>query len=191
MPDTLRIFVAVELPSGIQDRLGQFIEAIKNQEDKITWVSPKKIHLTLKFLGNIPIRDTDSIKEVLSKTAGISEAFDVSIKGIGLFPDERQPRVVWAGIDTGSDNLKKIFLKLEENLLSTSIPKEERVFTAHLTLGRIKYLKNTGGFVNNILRHKEDLFGNFSADGISLIRSTLTQKGSIYETIYKAQLCPR
>lgn len=188
MPDTLRTFIAIELPDEIQKKLGDFSNSLKNPQDKISWVSPKNIHLTLKFLGNVPVGDIDSIQNVISDTAKLYTSFEASIKGTGIFPSERSPRVLWIGTDKGKEDIKIIYTDMENRLASIGIPKEERGFTAHLTIGRIKYIKDTKEFAQNISKHKEDLFGNFTVDSISLVKSILTPKGSVYETLYKAAL---
>lgn len=188
MPEKLRTFIAIELPGEIQKKLGEFSESIKNPQDRVTWVSSNNIHVTLKFLGDVPIGDIDSIRDIISAVAKNYSSFEAAIKGTGVFPDPRSPRVVWIGIDTGKEKIKNIYMDLEERLASIGIPKEERSFTPHLTLGRVKYIKDVKRFTEGISKHKEDLFGNFTADSISLIKSTLTPKGSVYETLYRMPL---
>lgn len=188
MPETLRIFIAIELPEEIQKKLGDFANSIKNSQDKISLVSPQNIHLTLKFLGNVPINDIASIQSIISETAKLYTPFEASVKGTGIFPNERSPRILWIGTDKGKETIKKIYTDLENKLASIGIPKEERGFTAHLTIGRIKYIKDIKEFAQNISKHKEDLFGNFVVNGISLVKSTLTPKGSVYEILHMAKL---
>lgn len=188
MPETLRTFIAIELPSEIQKKVGEFANSLKNPQDKITWVSTKNVHITLKFLGNIPANDIASIQNIISEVAKLYPPFETSIKGTGTFPSERSPRVIWIGTDKGKETIKNIYTELENRLASIGIPKEERGFTAHLTIGRIKYIKDINEFAQNISKHKEDLFGNFLVDGISLVKSALTPKGSVYETLFKAKL---
>lgn len=188
MPEKLRTFIAIELPGEIQKKLGEFSESIKNPQDRVTWVSSNNIHVTLKFLGDVPIGDIDSIRDIISAVAKNYSPFDAAIKGTGVFPDPRSPRVVWVGVDTGKEKVKNIYMDLEERLVSIGIPKEERSFTPHLTLGRVKYIKDVKRFTEGISKHKEDLFGNFMADSISLIKSTLTPKGSVYEVLYRIHL---
>lgn len=188
---TLRTFIAIELPEEIQKKLGEFSDSVKNPNDRITWVFPKNIHLTLKFIGDVPASDIDSIKNIIIDVAGGYGSFEASIKGTGVFPSERNPRVVWIGVDSGKDKIKDIYTELEERLVSIGIPKEERGYTPHITLARVKYIKDIKGFAGIISKYKENLFGSLSVDGISLIKSTLTPKGAVYEVLYSIPLAGR
>lgn len=188
MPETLRTFIAIELSSEIQEKVGEFANSLRNPQDKITWVSTKNVHITLKFLGDVPANDIVSIQNIISEVAKGHKSLNASIKGTGVFPSERNPRVLWVGVDNGKEEIKNVFTDLENKLASIGISKEERGFTAHLTIGRIKYVKDINEFAQNISKHKEDLFGNFLVDGISLVKSTLTPKGSVYETLFKVKL---
>lgn len=186
--DTIRTFIAVELPNIIQENLANLIEKLKNKQDKITWAKPHNIHLTLKFLGNIRVSDLNQIKNALSKTTEETKAFNILIKGTGVFPKEKSPRVIWTGISDNEDNLKNMSADLENKLSELGFQKEERNFKSHLTLGRVKYLKNVNDFINNLYKYNENIIGKLEVNSISLIKSTLTPKGSIYETIYNAKL---
>lgn len=188
MADTIRTFIAIELTEEIKENIRQFIELIKNPEDKITWVLPFNVHLTLKFLGNIHAGDINSIKGIIRESAKKYPPFEISIKGTGVFPSQRNPRVVWTGVDTGRERVKEIYGDLENGLSAIGIQKEDRSYTPHFTLGRVKYIKDLKRFSDNILKYKENLFGNLKVSGISLMKSTLTPKGSVYEKLFEAKL---
>lgn len=181
----MRAFIAIELPEGLQKKLADFIDILKNPQDKITWVSSKNIHLTLRFLGDVSADDIDSVRNIIQEVAKRHSAFEASIKGTGVFPNPRSPRVVWIGVENG---FAKVYNDLSDRLVSIGMPKEERGFTPHITLGRIKYIKDIKVFSDLITKHKEDLFGNFRVDSISLIKSTLTPKGAVYERLYSIPL---
>lgn len=186
--DTIRVFIAVELPGEIQKALGGLIEKLKDPKDKISWVKPHNIHFTMKFLGNVPLGDIDSIKDVVSKTAENCQVFDVTVKGTGVFPREKAPRIVWTGITEGQDGMSKIFDDLETGLSQIGFPKEERSFKPHLTLGRVKFVKDIDAFIKTLNDYKENILGKIAINSISLIKSTLTPKGSIYETLFTAKM---
>lgn len=188
MPEKLRVFIAIELPEKLQMELSDFVQTIKDPQDKITWVPPNNIHITLKFLGDVPIGDIGPIKEAISNVAENYSPFEATIKGTGVFPDQRNPRVIWIGMDTGKEKIKNIYIDLEDKLVSIRIPREERSFTPHITLGRIKYIKDMRKFSEVLSNHKEDVFGNFMVDSISLIKSTLTPNGSVYEVLYRTPI---
>lgn len=184
--DKVRVFVAIELTSEIQKALGDLAEKLKNPDDKVTWVKPYNIHLTLKFLGNVPKGDIGALEKAISDVAGGFKEFNTTIRGTGVFPRERAPRVVWIGITDGEEEIKRIYLDLENKLASLGYPKEERSFTPHLTLGRVKYIKDIDKFIKNLHKYKENILGKMSVNSISLIKSILTPKGSIYEILSRA-----
>ena len=196
--DTIRTFVAIELLADIQKVLGEVEEKLKNSQDKISWVKPHNIHITLKFLGNVPKDDISSIEKAISETARGCHPFDIIIKGTGVFPQvqlfheragrERSPRVVWVGIIDGQDGLRKLYMDLETRLSLIGYPKEERSFTPHLTLGRVKYIKDIDRFIQSLHKYGENILGKMVVGSISLIKSTLTPKGSIYESLYTAKI---
>lgn len=187
----MRAFIAIELPEGLQKKLSDFVEILKNPHDKISWVSSKNIHLTLKFLGDVSIDDIESIKNIIQEVANRYSPFEAIVKEAGVFPSQRNPRVVWIGIENGKDNCRNIYTNLEDKLVSIGIPKEERDFTPHITIGRVKYIKDINIFSNLITEHSEDLFGNLRVDSISLIKSTLTPEGAVYERLYISPLAGR
>lgn len=191
MEDKLRTFIAIELPEELQKKICYFIDTVKSPEDKITWVLSKNIHLTLKFLGYISIKDIDSVKDILQDVAGRYSPFDAVLRGGGVFPSQRSPRIIWIGIDAGGETLKDIYNDIEAGVESIGLPKEERSFTPHITVGRVKYIKDMNGFGAVITKHKEDLFGNLKVDSISLIKSTLSPKGAVYENLFNIPLSGR
>lgn len=187
----MRAFIAIGLPEGLQKKLSDFIDILKNPQDKISWVSTKNIHLTLKFLGDVSADDVESVKNIIQDVAKNYAAFEVVVKGTGVFPSPRRPRVVWIGVGDEKKNIKNICIDLEDRLVSIGIPKEEHEFTPHITLGRVKYIKDIKGFGDLSTKHSEDLFGNLSIDGILLMKSTLTPKGAVYERLYDIPLTGR
>lgn len=187
MSETVRVFIAIEITKKTQDELANLAGLYKDPHDKVTWVAPNNIHLTLKFLGNVPEKDIDRIKDVLSDLSKRYSRFEAEVKGLGVFPSEKSPRVVWAGVDKGRENIKSICGDLEEKLAQIGFPKEERGFTPHFTLGRVKYIKDTKKFAEKISTHKSDFIDKIDIKDISLIKSKLTPEGSVYEALYRAE----
>lgn len=188
MQDAIRLFIAIQISEDVRDKLSKFVDALKKFNDKITWTAPENIHLTMKFFGDVPIKDVETVKGIMSDAVKKYSPFEISVKGAGVFPNEKNPRVIWAGVEKGKDVVGKIYTDLGEGLAAAGFSKEERKFTPHLTVGRVKYIKDLNGFSQLISEHKEDLFGNVNVEDIELVKSKLTPKGSIYETIHKARL---
>jgi 2'-5' RNA ligase len=187
MSESIRTFIAIEIPQDLRKKLSDYAIKLKNPDDKISWVSEDNLHLTLKFIGNIKTDKIDTIKKAIADVSLGYTAFTAVVQGMGVFPGERNPRVVWIGIKDGEEKICKIFKNLEEKLSTIGISKDDRPYVPHFTLGRIKYIKDVKAFSDKILNYKEYLFGSFAVCGISLIKSTLTPKGSIYEVLYKAK----
>jgi len=186
--DNIRTFIAVKLPRAIQEKIGTLQDKFKNPQDKITWTNPYNIHITLKFLGDIISSRIAHIEKIISDTARNYRSFEISIYGIGTFPKIGQPHIIWAGIRNGKDELNNLYTAVIDNLKKIGYSKQKREFTPHLTLGRIKHIGNTGNFMRRVYKHKEDILANLVVNDILLLKSTLTLKGPIYKTLYKARL---
>ncbi len=180
----MRAFVGIDLPKGIKQRIAELEEDFTKCDLAFKWVAPVNLHLTLKFLGNIDQGQISKIKQAITKTADGFSAVVVNFDSFGFFPDKRKPRIFFIST-TGSELLKNIAAKLEEELETLGFEKEGR-FKSHITLARIKNLKNIDclrGKIENI-----PLDEKIPLDKITLYKSTLTEKGPIYENIFKINL---
>ena len=179
------------------------VRNINTSDDKnkisngVKWVKPDGIHLTLKFLGNIPTSKISLIKEVLDSIAKETVSFQIALSKIGAFPKIDYPRVIWVGLEEGKDKTIELNRKLEERLEKIGFPKESRSFQPHLTLGRVKSSKNKGGLKKSIELLNRDLPPLLSCESkkggakmtvseIKLFKSTLTPKGAIYTCLCQA-----
>src|SRR5689334_19614087 len=131
----MRLFTAIDLPTEVLLRLERLISALR-PEALIKWSPLDNLHITTKFIGEWPEARLDELHEALSSVEP-REPFDVEVRNLGWFPNERSPRVLWAGVD-GGPALLKLVQDTENSLLAVGIPKEDRGFSAHLTLARIK-----------------------------------------------------
>ena len=138
MSQTVRSFIAIELPAAVISLLDNVQQELKVLRLKARWVRPQNIHLTLKFLGNIDSGEIEKIGRAMVDAAGDSAPFTLTIGGIGFFPDIKRPRVIWVGLDGAKPALFNLQRNLADRLAIAGFPKEERSFKAHLTLGRIR-----------------------------------------------------
>lgn len=136
---TLRAFVAVEFPPSLRERLGEVAAELQRSLPGrvVNWVSPANMHLTLKFLGDTPEGDVPRICEALATAAKGVAPFTVEVGGLGCFPNLRQPRVVWAGVNP-QEPVLKLQAAVEGALGPLGYEPESRRFSAHLTLGRVR-----------------------------------------------------
>lgn len=187
----MRAFIAIELPKEIKDTLSALQEKLKSSGADVKWVAPENIHLTLKFLGEIDDKQSAGVSRVLEETAENNASFIIRLASLGVFPKINYPRVIWTGIDKGDEESKKIAAELEQKLAAIGIPKEERPFSSHITIGRVRSLQNKDKLIeglNNLAGYFEKDKPQFPASKITLFKSTLTPKGPLYEIQKEASL---
>jgi 2'-5' RNA ligase len=188
MSNIIRTFIAVEIPEKIISSIARVQEGIKNYGFKIRWVRPESIHLTLKFLGNIEAADTENVGRAVFRASKEYTPLSLQVKGIGVFPGIKRPRVVWVGITGQLETLFGLQKTLDKNLEAIGFSKEKRPFKGHLTLGRIKKKIDTNTFIEAL-----DTFGNFetetfTADRVVLYKSELKASGAVYTKLMSARL---
>lgn len=187
MNETLRAFIAIEIPFDVIEHLRGLITKIRPQEhENLRTVHPESIHLTLKFLGDIEQSQTTSITQAMVSACVKREPFKLRMSGTGFFPNKITPRVLWVGVDGQTENLTNLQQSVEMSLASLSIPPENRSFNPHLTLARIR--KNISNeqwqavnlsLATNPVNEKLEI----QVHSISLMQSSLTNDGATYDRI--------
>ncbi len=180
----MRAFIAIDLPEKIKSRIAELEDDFKKCDLAFRWVRPENLHLTLKFLGDINQEQVSKIKEAITKISGKFTSFQASLNDFGFFPNERNPRIFFISIDK-EELLKSIARELEEGLEPLGFDKENR-FKSHITLARIKDLKNIDDLKPKIENIRLD--EKFLIHAIILYESTLTGEGPIYGKIFKSNL---
>jgi 2'-5' RNA ligase len=187
----MRTFIAIELPQEMRDYLAGIQNKLNASGADVKWVKPCNIHLTLKFLGEIDEKKLGRITEILENVSGNKKTFQIRISTLGAFPKINSPRVIWVGIDKGDNEAKEIAKELEEKIAKIGIPKEDRPFSSHITIGRTRSNLNLENLIQG-LKTLENEPGRenleFAAGKITLFQSTLTPKGPIYEVLREANL---
>ena len=177
---TIRAFIAIEIDHPNKEKLSALISHLKKPNADVKWVNETHMHLTLKFLGNIEQVKVQEISEALDSIAKGFKAFAIQFSKIGAFPNMRRPRVIWMGIDKGSDALKLLNGKTESGMERIGYAKEKREYRSHLTLGRVRSLKNISELAKLIDEAQLDFQDEIKIDRLILFQSTLTLKGAIY-----------
>ena len=138
MPRT-RTFIAVEIGAEIRAGAVSLQESLAKAGAQVKWTTPETMHITLLFLGEVDDRELHSICRAVKEVAASEPPFPLRVSGVGAFPTPRRPKILWAGITDGADELRRLYDKLEAKLLDLGCyRKEERGYTPHLTLGRVK-----------------------------------------------------
>jgi len=184
----LRLFVAIEIGDIIKKRFRECQERLKAAGGGIKWVDVGNIHITLKFLGEIPVEKVEQVKRQLQSLQPVAPVA-INIAGAGFFPNDRAPRVIWLGIEAPPE-LGQLAARVEQSLESLGIPKENRPFAPHLTLGRFRAVDGLAPLLG-ILRQQEPVqMGSFTAAEFSLYESQIASGGSIYKKIARFPFTP-
>lgn len=186
----MRLFIAVPFPEKIQDHIDQKTSDLKRSHPSIRWISHENLHLTLKFLGEVPAEKTFQIQECMLKVVerGRFNPFEINLIGVGVFPDPDHPRVIWIGVTQGQEVLSRLAKDLEDELEPFGFQKEERSYRPHLTIGRAREPKDVKGFKAKVLAFEKTSFASLSVSMISLMQSVLNPKGAVYTTVHQVRL---
>ncbi|MEE9293143.1 MAG: RNA 2',3'-cyclic phosphodiesterase [Acidobacteriota bacterium] len=177
----MRLFVAAGVPDEIRTRLSAIKERLEPLSLPVRWVRPEGIHLTLKFLGEVPEDRVERIEGALRGTASC-RPHDVEVRGIGTFPERGRPRVIWAGLGGDVAGVARLASSIEAALDQAGLQRETREFRAHLTLGRFRESPR-GEWRSTLNRHADEDFGKFRIDAFALYESVLQQGGARYRVV--------
>ena len=145
--------------------------------DRVRWASPENVHLTLTFLGDVREEVLGDLHAALEEVCAGHAPFDVELAGLGAFPSAQRARVLWTGVGAGFEELRSLAADLDDAFAHLGFGREERPYTPHLTLGRVR-----GRPVSFDL--PPDAGGpEFRVQHVELVESTLTQGGAVYETV--------
>jgi 2'-5' RNA ligase len=138
--EAIRTFIAIELDADVRKVLTEVQEQLKAQgtERAVRWVAPEGIHITLKFLGNIAANRVEEVNQAVTTACRGFRPFELSFAVVGCFPNTRRPNVVWIGVEGDTATLVQLERSVEDTLAAIGFPREEREFTPHLTLGRVR-----------------------------------------------------
>jgi 2'-5' RNA ligase len=183
----MRTFIAVELPENIKNKIGELQAPLKRTDAFVSWVKPENIHITLKFLGEVP---EEKMNEVFSATeAALKETkrFKMNLKRMGAFPDFRRPRVIWVGTGKGGEELLSMANKIEEEMEKIGYPKENRKFSPHFTIGRVKSPKNIEKLME-LVKSTDFETEDIGVNEVTVMKSQLHPAGAIYTSLKKIPL---
>lgn len=182
-----RTFIAVDAKTG--DEIKNLISHLRSElrNETIKWVNPENMHITMAFLGDTKDEMIMAVTSMLKdQCTGFGE-FEFTLRGLGVFRNIFNPRVIWAGIDR-SEKFATMFQLITYGLNSLDIKTEEGQFNPHLTLGRVKFLNNKNDLRRLIDEYNEKEFQKVPVNGITFYESILTQQGPIYKPIIRCNL---
>jgi 2'-5' RNA ligase len=185
----LRTFLAVEVGRVLRGRLVELQEDLARSADGVKWVEEENLHVTLIFLGDIDDRDSIDVCRAVGRVCAAAPAFPMRLEGVGAFPNPRRPRTIWAGVGAGAAELVELHRGLEAALVDLGCyRREERQYTPHITLGRVKSDGPTDRLAEAIREHADWVGGECEVDRVLVMSSQLTPRGPIYSVLSTARL---
>jgi 2'-5' RNA ligase len=184
----IRSFLAIELPKVILKKIEEVQRDLRSTRADVRWVNPEKIHLTLKFFGNIEESRIDPIFKSIEEPTRNTLPFSIKVSGVGAFPHLKNPRVIWMGLVDGKAILTSFQKQIETQLEKIGFQPEDRPFHPHLTLGRMKSSRGKEELVGRMEKHREEEFGDFPVERVILFKSDLTPSGPIYTLLKELKL---
>lgn len=177
----MRLFVAIDLTPEVRAALADLLTKLRPLTDAVRWVRPEAMHLTLKFIGETP---PEKLEVITTCLAAVHTAVPVELRfrQLGFFPNERQPRVFWVGIEA-TENLAEVAAQVEAQLETLGLPREKRPFRPHLTLGRFRAADRRRRLQESLPGLAEQEFGRLTAREFFLFESRLSPHGAEYKQI--------
>ncbi len=184
----MRLFIAIELPEEIKRGIAAIQEKLRKSGADAAWTRPEGIHLTLKFLGEVPDAKVMDIRTALAGAVSGAAGFRLEAAGAGAFPNSRNPRVLWLGVRGDLERLGALQSAVEGAMVKLGFDPEDRAFSPHLTLARIKYIRPRFSWQQAIEGIRDVQLGAFDAVAVSLMKSELKPSGAVYAEVGRAEL---
>lgn len=187
---SLRAFIAIQVPQEIKTQImSQTVELRRQAGRSVRWGSAENIHVTLKFLGDVSLKQVDLLSQMLNNLAQTYPPFDVVADGLGIFPNLRRPRVIWVGLHEANSQLTKLQQSVEAAAAQLGHAPENKSFSPHLTIGRVReplpaqeLLALQDAFKGATVQLKE----SFTIRSVDLMRSELKPAGPLYTCLSTA-----
>jgi 2'-5' RNA ligase len=187
MSELIRSFLAFDIDNDdVRKRLASAQTRLVQTGADVKLIEPENIHVTMRFLGDVSVDMIEKIFEEMKKTE--FTPFNVQICGLGVFPSLSYPRVVWAGITIGADQLQDIFNQVEPRLRALGFAPDSKGFSPHLTIARVRSAKNKAQLAEFVTKNASHEFGTIKSGCFRLKQSILSPKGPTYSTL--KEFCP-
>lgn len=190
----MRLFVAVELDPVVVQKMAEGVEEVRRRATmrapraRIGWVPAERLHVTVRFIGRIDEPHAEAIAVALEPEVAVKR-FEVTIQGVGAFPERGAPRVIWAGITAGIESLAALEQEVTARLAEVGVPCEERPYRPHVTLGRVREATGlrSGPLLDGLSTRR---FGTSRVEAITLFQSRPSPQGHLYVPLQRTPLAP-
>jgi 2'-5' RNA ligase len=177
--EQIRSFVCIDIPDVIKGRIEQLQQKLRRIDAQVNWTKASNIHLTLKFLGNVPQSSIVSVCAAVERAARVTGPFEIEVGTVGCFPSLRSPRVLWIGLSRSVEELNLLQAAVEDELAMIGFAREPGKFSPHLTIGRLRSPHNARLLVAEMTAAGFEP-ESFRVREVILMRSDLRPTGAIY-----------
>jgi RNA 2',3'-cyclic 3'-phosphodiesterase len=179
----MRLFIAIELPEDVRQAIAKVQQQLQTSGADANWTRPEGIHLTLKFLGDVPEAKVAGVLQGMTDAAQGTGTLRFEVSGAGAFPSAKAPRVLWLGLTGDTARLAALQRAVEDAMAAAGFEREERNFSPHLTLARIRFPRPRDNWERRIEGIRDVRLGGFDADRVSLMKSELHPGGAVYTEV--------
>jgi 2'-5' RNA ligase len=192
----VRAFIAIQLSEGLKSQIGELRSQLRLRARElrgVSWVQPDGIHLTLRFLGEIEEAQVGALGRVIMDAAVGVAPFTLKIGGLGAFPSIQRAKVLWLGVndESGCNALARLQAAIEHGIIDLGFAPEDRAFSPHLTLARIRERDAAMQLASTLATERERLVGSMRAESVVLMRSQLRPDGAVYTPLVEVPLSVR
>lgn len=185
----IRTFVALEVSKDVRSRTHRMIGRLRQSGAAANWVEPENLHLTLNFLGDVDDRRVNEVCQAAKEVARNHEPFEVKLRGVDAFPRLQAPRVMWAGVEVGGEQVEQLQRELTTAFRDLGFPKERGKFVPHLTIGRLRRGKSANESLRSLLAKHHDFDAGTALIEEMVVFSSLLESGSpIYTPLSRMTL---
>jgi 2'-5' RNA ligase len=182
-----RLFIAIPIPEPVRDEIIRVQQALQPLAPRgaIRWARPDQIHLTLRFLGDVPAARLEALKEAIGAVCRAVRPLQLRAEGIGFFPNDHSPRVIWVGINEAEGLLVDLQRRIETAARSFTAESSPETFVGHATLGRCKSFRPSDleKLLARVRVSQGRTFGEWTAPEVEIIRSRLSPAGALYTVL--------
>ena len=184
----MRAFIAIEIPQAVKEGLAGVQVRLENAGADASWPRPEGVHLTLKFLGEVGEGRVTEIMQALALALIDTKLFRLGVAGVGTFPNPTSARVVWLGVTGDVETLVALQAAVEQAMVGLGMDPDSRPYTPHLTLGRIRKIRDRAAWLAGLASVKDSSLPGFEVASVSLIESRLRPSGAVYREIGRVAL---
>ncbi len=181
--ERVRSFVAILLSEEVRAAIAGEIARLRPLGPRVSWIAPPNLHLTLKFLGELPPDAFEQVKEGLAEAVAGVTPFSLHFCGLGAFPGIARPRVLWVGVDEGGPAAQALQARVDAALARRGFSREERPYSPHLTIGRVRDPRGLAELQQAMSQDARTDLGRLEVGGVSLMRSDLSPAGARYTEV--------